>query len=140
MSGNPTISFVKHYIEMVLVMLAGMFVLGGAAIAVGAAFGVSYTEMKQDAPALVLAGMGVSMTAPMVWWMRRRGHSASANGAMAAAMMLPALAMVGLLATETVTSLHSLLMIEHIVMFPLMLVAMLPFRSEFTHAHAAIKS
>jgi hypothetical protein len=120
---------------MVLVMLAGMFVLGGVLLAIAAALGASPGDLRDDAPALVLLGMGLSMTAPMVWWMDRRGHSWAANRAMALAMFLPALTMVVLLASGAVTDLDTLLGIEHTVMFPAMLVAMLPYRREYTHGH-----
>jgi hypothetical protein len=125
--------FTKHYIEMVLVMLAGMFVLGGALLLAAAALGLGPEEMREDAPGLFLAGMGFSMTAPMVWWMRRRGHSQGATGSMATAMVLPTLVPLVLLAARAMTDLHALLMIEHIAMFPAMLVAMIPYRAEYTH-------
>jgi hypothetical protein len=137
MSGRKTIQFAKHYLEMVLVMLAGMFVLGGALLAIAAALGASPNEIQDDAPGLFLTGMGFSMVAPMVWWMRRRGHSWAANRAMAAAMIAPTAATLVFLATGAITDLHSLLMIEHIAMFPAMLVAMLPYRAEFTHSAEA---
>jgi hypothetical protein len=133
MTANPKFQFAKHYVEMVLVMLAGMFALGGILLAMAAALGASPGDLRDDAPALVLLGMGLSMTAPMVWWMHRRGHSWGANRAMALAMFLPALAMVLLLASGAVTDLDTLLGIEHTVMFPAMLVAMLPYRGEYTH-------
>lgn len=137
MSGKQTIHFAKHYVEMVLVMLAGMFVLGGALLAIAGGLGASPDELQDDAPGLFLTGMGFSMVAPMVWWMRRRGHSWAANRAMAIAMILPTAATLVFLATGAITDLHSLLMIEHIGMFPAMLVAMLPYRTEFTHSASA---
>ena len=136
MMRSPVARFTKHYVEMVLVMLAGMFLLGGVALLPLAAAGISLQQLRDEAPALVLLGMGASMTAPMAWWMDRRGHSWAANRAMALSMILPALAMVGLL-TAGAAGLHSLLMAEHTVMFPAMLVAMLPYRHEYTHGHRA---
>jgi apolipoprotein N-acyltransferase len=136
MLDSPAARFSKHYVEMVLVMLAGMFVLGGAVLLPLLAAGVTLDELRADAPALILLGMGLSMAAPMVWWMERRGHSRPANVAMAASMLVPAAALVLLLATGAQTDLESLLMLEHTVMFPAMLVAMLPYRAEFIHAHA----
>jgi hypothetical protein len=121
---------------MVLVMLAGMVVIGGGLLLAAAAVGVGRAELDADAPALVLAGMGFSMAAPMIWWMHHRGHSWAANGAMALAMILPCAATLVLLGSGALTDLHALLMLEHIVMFPAMLVAMLPFRTEFTQRRA----
>ena len=137
MRGKQTVRFAKHYLEMVLVMFAGMFVLGGTLLAVAAGLGASPDEIQDDAHGLFLTGMGFSMVAPMVWWMRRRGHPSAANRAMAIAMILPTVATLVFLATGATTDLHSLLMIEHIVMFPAMLVAMLPYRAEFTHSSAS---
>jgi hypothetical protein len=134
MGGSPTIQFARHYAEMVVVMLAGMFLLGGALLGIAAAVGMSAGELQEDTPGLALLGMGLSMTVPMVWWMRRRGHSWAANRAMALAMFLPALAMVALLASGAITDFDTLMGIEHSVMFPAMLVAMLPYRAEFTHS------
>lgn len=138
MNRSSKVQFARHYVEMVLVMLAGMFVLGGALLLLAAGLGITRTELQDDAPALVLAGMGFSMTAPMVWWMNRRGHSWAANRAMALAMILPAAATMPFLAGGA--DLHGLLMFEHIVMFPAMLVAMLPYRGEFTHTSAVAVS
>ena len=130
------VQFAKAYVEMVLVMFAGMLVLGGALLLIVAALGTSPDELQEDAPALFLLGMGFSMTAPMVWWMERRGHSWAATLTMALAMILPTIATIVFLAIGAIEDLDTLLMIEHVAMFPAMFVAMLPFRSEYTHAQA----
>src|ERR687896_404719 len=93
----PALRFVGHYLEMVAVMLLGMGVLGGAALGLLALAGVTPGELADDAPAVVLSGMGASMVAPMVWWMRRRGHSAAANREMAGAMIVPTVVVLVLL-------------------------------------------
>jgi hypothetical protein len=136
MPRSSKVAFARHYVEMVLVMFAGMFVLGGALLLFAAALGASWTELKDDTPGLALGGMGFSMTAPMVWWMRRRGHTWVATRTMAIAMVLPTLVTLVLLATGANDDLHALFMIEHIAMFPAMLVAMLPYRAEYAHAYA----
>jgi hypothetical protein len=128
------LSFIKHYVEMVGVMFAGMFVLGGALVLVLGTMGLSYAELKWDMPGLYVAGMGVTMTAPMIGWMAWRGHSRAANGAMAAAMTVPTIACLLLLAGGVVTELGGLMAIEHSAMFPLMAVSMLAYRDEYTHA------
>jgi hypothetical protein len=129
---DPRFLFARHYVEMVLVMFAGMFVLGGALLGIVAALGTAPDALRDDAPGLILAGMGFSMTAPMVWWMQRRGHSRPATRDMAIAMLLPTAATLVFLATGAIVDIHALLMIEHIAMFPLMLLAMIPYRAEFT--------
>lgn len=137
MSSGAKLAFAKHYAQMVLVMLAGMLVLGGAMLLAATAAGFGRAELQAQAPALYLAGMGVSMTVPMVWWMRRRGHSWGANRAMAMAMIAPTVAAIALLAAGAVTDLGALFAIEHAAMGPAMLLAMIPFRYEFTHASRA---
>jgi hypothetical protein len=131
MSG--TTRFVGHYLEMVAVMLLGMVVLGGAALGLLALAGVTSGDLTDDAPAVYLIGMGASMVAPMVWWMRRRGHSAAANREMAGAMITPTLLVLALLAAGVNTDAHSLMGIQHFVMFPAMFVVMLFRRDEYTH-------
>ena len=140
MTDNPKLSFAKHYVEMVVVMFVGMFVLGGILLGIAAAFGVGHGELQADSPALFLSGMGLSMTAPMVGWMHWRGHSWAANGAMALAMILPTVATLVLLGTGLSTDLNTLLGIEHAAMFPAMLVAMLAFRDEYTHSRLGVAS
>jgi hypothetical protein len=134
MKRHPAFLFAKHYVEMVLVMFGGMFVLGGALLLMAAAFGAGPDEVRDDAPGLFLVGMGFSMTAPMVWWMNRRGHTSDATRAMVTAMILPTAVTILFLATGAIDDIDALLMIEHIAMLPLMFVAMLPYRGEYTHA------
>lgn len=86
---RAALTLVKRYAEMVLVMIVGMLVLGSALGLLAAAFGATPDVLTRDAPAVLLLGMGFSMAAPMVWWMRRRGHSGAANFEMAGAMILP---------------------------------------------------
>jgi hypothetical protein len=106
-------------------------------VALGAA-GVSSAEVRSDAPALLLLGMGLSMTVPMVAWMRYRGHGWGAANEMAASMLIPTAGVIALLGTGLVDDIGALLMVEHVVMLPSMLVAMLLRREEYSHgAHAA---
>jgi hypothetical protein len=127
---RPTVRFGLHYLEMVAVMFAGMGVLGGAMLLAAAALGFGPSEIREDTPAVFLAGMGLSMTAPMVWWMNRRGHSPAANLAMAASMVLTTAAAIALLPAGA--DLHAGLMFQHTAMFPAMLAAMLLHRGEYT--------
>jgi hypothetical protein len=133
MRRSPTLRFLAHYGEMILVMFAGMLVIGLPVVALAAALGAGPDELGRDAPAAVLLGMGFSMTAPMVWWMRRRGHSADAVGEMAGAMMAPTIGAIALLATGAVDDLDTLLGIQHVAMLPAMLAVMLLRRTEYSH-------
>jgi hypothetical protein len=126
--------FVRHYVEMVVAMFLGMAVLGMPAVAALGAVGMSSSELQNDAPALLLFGMGVTMTAPMVAWMRYRGHGWPASAEMAAAMFIPTFGVIALLWTGLVGDTGTLLVIEHVVMLPSMLVAMLLRRDEYTGA------
>jgi hypothetical protein len=129
---SSTWHFIRHYIEMVVAMFLGMAVLGvPAEWALGAA-GSSWSELNTDAPALMLLGMAVTMTVPMVAWMRYRGHGWRANTEMAASMVLPTLAAIGVLAAGLV-SIGTLLVVEHIAMLLGMLAAMLLRPDEYTH-------
>ena len=130
--------FVRHYVEMVIAMFLGMAVLG---VPVGwalTAMGSSWSALDHDAPALMLLGMAITMTVPMVAWMSYRGHPRRANAEMSASMLLPAFAVIGLLGAGLVTAIGALLVIEHVAMLASMLVAMLLRRDEYgAHAHAA---
>jgi len=79
--------FSRHLLEMVVAMIAGMMMLG-VAIAV-------FGEPPGYANPLVEYGlMGASMAAPMVAWMRYRGHAWSEGLQMTAAMLVPMFALV----------------------------------------------
>jgi Co/Zn/Cd efflux system component len=128
---SPRVRFGLHYLEMLAVMGIGMAILAPALRLAGPAVGYEYAQIRADAPALILAWMALSMTVPMVWWMSRRGHSRAANGAMAMSMIAPTAAAIGLLALGAVAELGALMGIQHVAMFPAMLVAMLAFRGEY---------
>jgi hypothetical protein len=74
--------FLRHYLEMVAAMLAGMLVLGGAVRGVLALAGLEYPTRY---PELVALEMAVEMSVGMVAWMRRR-HVRSPRRAVPAAV------------------------------------------------------
>jgi hypothetical protein len=115
--------FIRHYIEMVVVMILGMFALGAPANAVVPTSG---------RPGLMLAEMAVTMTLPMVAWMRFRGHSWRPCNEMAASMLLPAAGAIALLGAGLVTGAGMLMVVEHAAMLTSMLIAMLLRREEYT--------
>jgi hypothetical protein len=128
--------FVRHYVEMVIAMFLGMAVLGLPAGRALGAMGSSWSALNDDAPALMLLLMAVTMTVPMVAWMRYRGHGWRANTEMSASMFLPTFAVIGLLAAGLVTDTGVLMVAEHVAMLLAMLVAMLLRPAEYTcHAH-----
>lgn len=126
----PMRRFAWHYAEMWAAMGLGMLVLGMPAK------GVVDTT---DRPGLRLIVMAVAMTVPMLAWMRVRGHGWRPCAEMAAAMFLPTLVVLALLGTGIVTNSGALMGIEHAVMAPAMLIAMLLRRREYSgHVHRRV--
>jgi hypothetical protein len=135
--------FVRHYVEMVIVMFAGMAVLGLLAGWAMTAMGTSWDELQSDVPAAMFGAMALTMVVPMVAWMRFRGHGWRANGEMSLSMVLPTLGAIALLSTDAVEDVGALLLAEHVVMLLAMLGAMLLRPSEYAapahpHAHAQV--
>jgi hypothetical protein len=128
---TPTAHFIRHYLEMVIAMLLGMAVLGIPGFIALEAAGVD-----TEAAGVLLWGMALSMTVPMVAWMRHRGHGWAPAWEMTASMFVPSFAAIALLAGGLVEDSDTLLAIQHVAMFPGMLVAMLLRRGEYT-GHAA---
>jgi hypothetical protein len=127
--------FVRHYVEMVVAMFLGMGVLLPP---LGAALRTAGTSLHSS-DVLMISAMALTMTAPMVAWMRYRGHGWPVCADMTAAMAIPTLSVLALLWSGLVGDLGTLLVIEHVAMLPSMLVAMLLRRDEYTgatHRHA----
>lgn len=125
--------FVRHYVEMVIAMFAGMIVLGLPAEAGLRAIGSSSSDLQVEAPAVLFLGMALTMTVPMVAWMRYRGHDWRPCLEMSAAMFVPTFAAIALLGA--VDDFHALMMFEHVAMLIAMLGAMLARPAEYLHAH-----
>jgi hypothetical protein len=117
--------FVRHYLEMVVVMFAGMALLWMPADLV----------IDTKPTGAMLGTMAFTMTAPMIPWMRWRGHRWRPTLEMAASMVVPTLAMLALLAFEIVTDAGVLLGVEHVAMLGAMLAVMLARRAEYSHHH-----
>src|SRR5215218_711734 len=128
---TPTAAFIRHYIEMVVVMFAGMLVLGLPGEAALQAIGSGTSVLRHEAPALVFLGMAATMTIPMVAWMRYRGHRWQPTLEMAASMIIPTLVAIGLLAAG-VLNFDALIALEHVAMLLGMLPAMLLRVDEYT--------
>ena len=114
--------FVRHFLEMCAPMCIGFAV--GDLVYFWAAARLGYGEPFRELPELSLLVVTFTMTAPMAGWMRFRGMPRRAIAEMSATM--PALA-IGLLALGwlAVLSKADLVLIEHGLMMPAMLVPML---------------
>jgi hypothetical protein len=126
--GHSARHFVRHYIEMVAVMFLGMFALGRPAGWLFSALGASTSSQH---PAMMLLSMGVTMTVPMVAWMRYRGHGWRPTAEMAASMLIPTFVAIALAGTGLMEG-GSLMVSEHVAMLSGMLIAMLFRREEYS--------
>jgi hypothetical protein len=129
--------FARHYLEMVAAMFIGMGVLWMPAREALGAAGMSSSELREDAPALMLSVMAITMTLPMLAWMRYRGHGLRPSAEMAAAMLVPTAGAIALLGTRLVEDIDTLLVVEHVAMLLGMLVAMLLRPAEYSKRHRA---
>ena len=135
--GGSTRRFLRHYAEMIAVMFFGMFVLMAPTGVLFSAFGTSWSRLS---PAMNMFAMALTMTVPMVAWMRYRGHAWRPNMEMAASMLIPTFAVMGVLWAGLASS-GALMVPEHVGMLGCMLVAMLLRREEYScaahpHRHA----
>ena len=121
-------TFIRHYLEMLLAMFIGMGVLAG---------GLAMAGVKIASVELALLWMAFTMSLPMVTWMRYRGHGWAPSWEMTASMFIPSFAAIVLLWFGLVEDRGALMGIQHVAMFPAMLLAMLLRREEYSgHAHA----
>ena len=111
--------FIGHFAEMVVVMLVGMSALT-------AVLGIPH-DSRADVQALYMAA---TMTVPMVGWMLFRGHSRRATAEMAAAMVLPFAVLAPMLWAGVISG-DALVDLQHVLMIPAMLGAMLSRRTEY---------
>ena len=133
---HSTRVFFRHYAEMVAAMFLGMFALSKPADWLFSALGTSTSSQH---PAMMLLSMGITMTVPMVAWMRYRGHAWRPTNEMAASMLVPTFAAIALVGAGVMTG-GSAMIVEHVVMLAGMLVAMLLRRDEYSgagHVHGA---
>jgi hypothetical protein len=127
--------FARHYAEMVVVMFAGMIVLGIPAGLILGSFGSGWEELRESAPAAMLGLMAVTMTVPMSAWMYRMGHGWRPNAEMAASMIVPTLGVIGLLAAGLIADIGTLLIVEHVAMLAGMFVVMALRPEEYSGHH-----
>ena len=135
-TNRSTRRFARHYIEMVIAMFAGMIVLGLPVEGVLRAVGTSGSAIEDSAPAATLVEMAIIMTIPMVAWMRHHGHAWRPCNEMAASMFVPALAAMALMWTGAI-GFGTAMVLQHAIMLPAMLVAMLLRFDEYACDHRA---
>jgi hypothetical protein len=131
-SGGSKRAFARHFGEMVLAMVVGMVVLGGAAELLFAAAGSSLSDQSGGVQVML---MGFNMTVPMVIWMSYRGHAAPRNVEMALSMVVPSVA-AAVLAWAGVLESGAAFGVQHAVMVPAMLGVMLWRYEDYSHAHS----
>jgi hypothetical protein len=137
---SKTMQFTRHYVEMVVAMVVGMFALGMPLAAILEGAGIDVSAWETDAPELLLLSMAFTMSLPMAAWMRYRGHGWAPVWEMTASMFVPSFAAIALLWGGSVEETDALLLIQHAGMLPSMLAVMLLRLGEYTghhhHAHA----
>ena len=129
---HSTRRFFRHYAEMVAAMFLGMFALSKPADWLFSALGASTSSQH---PTMMLFSMGVTMTLPMVAWMRYRGHAWRPTNEMAASMLIPTFAAMALVGTGVMKG-GPVMVMEHVAMLAGMLIAMLLRRDEYSAAHS----
>ena len=116
--------FVRHYLEMVVAMFAGMFVLGPLEHLVWPAL-----SARHDVGVLVMAtNMAIGMGA----WMRFRGHSWRGIVEMSASMYVPFAALLVPYWSGAIGA-GALMTWGHVLMFPAMAAVMLLRPAEYSH-------
>jgi flagellar biosynthetic protein FliP len=116
--------FLRHYLEMVLAMLAGMVALGPLEDLVWPAL-----TARPDVGVMVMA---TNMSIGMAAWMRFRGHSWRGITEMSAVMYLPFAVLLVPFWTGTVGG-PELMTWGHLLMLPAMALVMLLRPAEYAH-------
>ncbi len=132
-ANTSKLAFARHYVEMVVVMFAGMAVLGGLTELGLAAGGSGLDDISGG---LHITLMGLWMTVPMVGWMAYRGHTTTQNAEMAASMIVPSI-LAALLTWTGAIDTATGLAVQHAIMLPAMLGAMLWRYDEYAHKHGS---
>jgi hypothetical protein len=135
-AGHPagarrTSNFVRHFLEMMVAMFAGMAVFGALVAAVLYLVGLS--ELR-DFAAVRAIFMATNMTAGMALWMRYRGHGWAPIGEMGLAMFVPFLVLLGPFWAHAIEG-GALLAGGHVLMVPAMLGVMLLRRDHYSMDH-----
>ncbi|MFG3714321.1 DJ-1/PfpI family protein [Micromonospora sp. NPDC047730] len=123
---KPTLRFLRHLVEMVVAMTAGMLLLSPV-------WNAAWPGLhgRPAAHALVMA---TNMSVGMAAWMRVRRHGWRAITEMCGAMYAPFLLLLFPYAAGMLDG-GALMSLGHLLMLPAMTLVMLRRRSEYTHAH-----
>ena len=132
-AGSPARAFVRHFVEMLLAMLAGMAVVGLPLAGVLALAGTSWASAERDAPALIALAMGLAMTVPMAAWMLHRAIPRPRVVEMVAVMAAVTAAVMALEAAGALTPKEAV-DAQHPAMIGAMLAAMLARRKTYSRA------
>jgi flagellar biosynthetic protein FliP len=134
--GRALRRFVRHYLEMVVAMTAGMVVLGPAESLLLDPVGWAELRAHPEINALVMA---TNMAVAMVAWMRLSGHGWAATAEMAAAMYLSFVVLFPPLWLGALSG-TGLLVLGHVLMLVAMAFVMLRRRDEYTGHHEEVRS
>ena len=133
--GRSMWRFLRHLLEMIVVMALGMCVLGGAWGAFHeVVFGTAFADAWRDYVVLAGFAMAFNMTLPMVLWMRHRGHGWERIGEMTAAMNLPLLPLLAFYSLDVIPA-QAVLGLQMMLMVPAMVLAMLYRKEEYSAPH-----
>ena len=133
--GSPSRRFLRHFAEMLVVMMLGMCVLGAAFRELHVLlFGSGFDAAWRDHVGLAAFAMAFNMTVPVVLWMRNRGHSWERGAEMAVAMNLPLLPAFALYTSGVIPG-RGVLGVQMMLMVPAMLAAMLYRKEEYSAPH-----
>ena len=119
---RPVGRFGLHLLEMCMAMCIGIAVLDIPFLALAKSAG--YPDPIRELPELTAIVVAFNMSAPMAIWMRIRGHDRRCVAEMSAAMFIEAAVLIAA-ATIGVFDRTSLISVQHSLMVPAMLVAML---------------
>ena len=122
--GSRIWHFIRHYLEMVVAMLAGMLVLGPVEGLVWPAL-----TARPDVGVMVMA---TNMSIGMAAWMRFRGHTWRGIAEMSASMYLPFAVLLVPFWAGAIGE-HTMMTWGHLLMLPAMALVMLLRPSEYAH-------
>ena len=134
--GQALRRFVRHYLEMVVAMTAGMALLGPVESMLLNPIGWAELRARPEINALVMA---TNMAVAMVAWMRLRCHGWAATAEMAAAMYLSFVVLFPPLWLGALSG-TGLLVLGHVLMLVAMAFVMLRRRDEYTGHHEEVRS
>ncbi|MEO6089755.1 MAG: hypothetical protein ABIQ18_42275 [Umezawaea sp.] len=120
---RPALRFARHFLEMVVAMVAGMIVLGPV-------WSFAWPGLSGMVTAHVLV-MATNMSLGMALWMRIRRHGWASIAEMSAAMYVPFLVLLPFYWTGVLSEM-ALMAAGHVLMLPAMLAAMLRRRHEYS--------